>query len=149
MVLIICNKIGGEAKVVPGITMNYTFHRGQPLLVVDPKDIKFFLDQVGEFEKFETQNQQKAKVILKERAVKEVKKDGEYKSFLDNIKGIGSQTLRDILMVAKNREKLVSLVNADKLPLRNDVVKLIKKALDKLLKKEETEKKKAEKDKKK
>lgn len=129
MVLIICNKTGGICKVVHGLNDSYTFFRNQPLYVADKQDIKFFLDQVGEFTEFKVQEKEEAKEVMKKEAKTNVKKDSEYRFFLENINGIGEKTLLDILRVARTVEKLVTLLEADKLPLRDDVVKLLKKAL--------------------
>lgn len=74
---------------------------------------------------FEIKKEVKPKVILKSE--KKVESDN-FESLLE-IKGIGEETLEDIRRLYKNQSELVEALKEDKVPLRNDVVKKLKKKL--------------------
>jgi len=62
---------------------------------------------------------------------KKTSKKVKYKSIdsLTEIKGIGNKTVKDLKRIAKNLSSLKKLLEKDKVPLRDDIVEILKREL--------------------
>ena len=71
----------------------------------------------------------KEKLVSKRRGRKASSSSFSSIQELTRIKGIGDETVKDIGLVSKTVEELKSLLLKDSVPLRNDIVNKLKKAL--------------------